>query len=128
MRGEGYVFRRKGGRIWYFANPQLGIKAESAKTENKQEAIRQLRVRTAQVQAGLSPDTTKIKLATLINDKLEQLRRDNAPSLRNQIIRARHLLDFFGDIKAKDVTVGRVDDFIYVAQQPDLQPEKGRHC
>lgn len=113
-KGDGCVFRPKGRRFYYIKFTIEGRTVrESAETENKEEATERLRRRIAEVGSGISPDTHKVKFAQLAKNLVRHYEINNMKSTRNLIIRLdRHILPFFGRMKASRIKPEHIKEFV----------------
>lgn len=96
---------------------------ESAKTDKESEAKRLLKLREVQVMEGRFPGLQVNR--TRLNDLAEGLRLDyhinGRKSLWRTEISIKHLNDFFGNCRARDITTNRIREYIAKMQALDMK-------
>ncbi len=111
----GSIYRRNGSKFWwiqYFRNGKHY--QESSKSEKKTVAKRLLDIREGEIAKGGPPGIIydRVKLAELIELFLSDYRTNQRKSLERAIISANILKDFFGDVRATQITTPEINRFI----------------
>jgi integrase len=115
-RGTGSIYLQKGSVVWwvkYYRNGQPY--RESSRTTKRGKAVTFLKKRLAEVATGdfCGPQAERIRVAELAEEMLREYRVNARKSLRLTEQRwNNHLLPFFGQLRAVDVTTDQINRYI----------------
>ncbi len=117
-RGLGFVHQRKNSSMWWVQYFVRGKRfRESSGSTNRADAVRLLKQRIADAQSGrpVGPQAEKTTLAQLAQMLADDYQVNGRRSLKRIKGALKHLLTFFGDELAVNVTTDRV--LAYVAHR-----------
>lgn len=112
-RGMGCVYKR--GRVYWIRYYLQGRPySESSNSDNETDAKRLLKKRLGEMADGrfIGPRADKVLLKELCEDLLNDYRINGKRSLNKANISVKHLLNFFGQARAKDVSTDRIKEYI----------------
>jgi integrase len=120
-RGTGSIYKR--GNIWWIKYYQGGDPIrESSESEKESDAWKLLRRRQADITIGrfTGPDADKVTIKELSEDLKNHYTADgNKKSLEALGWRLKHLLPFFGHLKAHGLRAEQVNKYIVMRQEGD---------
>ncbi len=112
-RGMGCVYKR--GQIYWIKYSLRGRPyLESSNSDKEADAKRLLKKRLGEMADGrfIGPRADKVLLRELCEDFLNDYRINGKRSLDKAQRSARHLLDFFGEARAREVTTDKLKNYI----------------
>ncbi len=111
-RGNGSIYRR--GRIWWMSFYVNGVhRCESAKTRDRNEAGRLLKIKVGQIEEGrLVVGTDRVKFEDLIDGIKADYRLNGRKTLDKVELRGKHLARSFAGMRANDIGAGEIRAFI----------------
>jgi hypothetical protein len=125
-RGTGSLFLR--GRIWWI-QIRYRVKKflESTETSNKRQAETLLRTRMAEVSADTYvPKADQKTIGEPLDDKIAHDRNNEPRDLKSREGRVKHLRPFLGDVKARDLTRGLIENTLSGAGGSSVRPMSRR--
>jgi hypothetical protein len=122
-RGQGYIFRKTGTRLWTIQYYQRGKRIrESTGTANRNQAVKLLNKRLADAAAGKAVGPAVE--GTILSQILAMVEADYRANSRRSLDRvqqgAAHLLSFFGqECRVNTITHDRITDYAGSGKDPD---------
>jgi len=115
-RGTGSIYLQKGSAVWWVKYYRNGRPyRESSRTTKRGKAVSFLKKRLAEVATGdfCGPQAERIRVAELAEEMLREYRVNARKSLRLTEQRWKnHLLPFFGQLRAVDVTTDQINRYV----------------
>ncbi len=114
-RGQGSVYRPKNSRFWRVKFSVRGrVINESAETESRREALDVLKAKMLKYSTGMAADSRKTTVKDVSEGMLKTWRmlEKNPASVEWADRCWRHLLAFFGTMKADEVSSGSIRDYV----------------
>lgn len=120
-RGMGCIYRR--GKIYWIKYSLHGRPChESSRSRKEDDAKRLLKKRLGGIEEGRfhGLDAEKIVLKALLEDMITDYKMNGKRSLAKAERSKKHLLDFFNEARAREITTDRVKAFIVHRQARDI--------
>lgn len=127
-RGLGWVYRR--GRVWWVQVRMPGGRyRESSKSEVRSDAVKLLRKRLGEISRGQAPASTPEKV--MLEDLFEMLHDDYVVNDRKSLDRSqasvKHVRECFGNPRAIDITLDRLNGYVKLRREKGAAPSTVRN-